>query len=323
MEHSDNQDVNHRNPAWEKEMIEKLAFAALNEQKTARRWSIFFKLLGFTYLGVVLALASFSGINKEKSTTGGPQVAVVDIEGVIGVGDGVNADTVITGMRDAVEDKNTKALFLNINSPGGSPVQSALIYDEIRRLKKEHADLPIYAVVGDLCASGGYYVASAADKIFVNSASLIGSIGVVMNSFGFTQVLEKVGIERRTMTAGEHKALMDPFSPVNPQETAHIQAMLNQVHQQFIGAVKTGRGDRLKETPDMFSGLIWTGEQGIKLGLADGFGSIDSIARDEFKTDQVENFTPKEQLFERLAGRFGTLFGHAFGTAIATGIQLR
>jgi protease IV len=307
---------------WEQKILEKLVFAALNEQKASRRWGIFFKVLVFAYAAVVLGLVGFSEFDK-GTVSHKPHVAVVDVQGVIGTGEGVSAETVNQGLRDALEDNNTKAIFLNINSPGGSPVQSALIYDEIRRLKKAHPQMPIYAVVGDLCASGGYYVASAADKIFVNQASLIGSIGVVMNGFGFTQAMDKLGVERRVMTAGAHKALLDPFSPVSAMEKNHVQAMLDQVHQQFIGAVKQGRGERLKETPDMFSGLIWTGAESVELGLADDFGSVDSIAREQFATDQIENFTPKEQLLDRLAGRFGASFGHALGTLMGVGMSSR
>jgi len=268
-------------PGWERELVEKLAFAAIREQKTARRWGIFFKLLTFAYLLVILGIAIYpklkGEINSEKA-----HIAIIDVLGVIGQGEGASAETVIEGLQDAVKDKNTKGIILNINSPGGSPVQSAYVYDEIRRLKKLHPDLPIYAVVGDLCASGGYYIAAASDKIFVNQASIIGSIGVIMNGFGFTGVMDKLGVERRLLIAGEHKAMLDPFSPVKELEAKHMQTLLNQVHQQFIGAVREGRGDRLKEAnaPELFSGLVWTGAQGVEIGLADGFGSVETVARD-------------------------------------------
>ncbi len=312
--------IDHNKPGWEKDIVEKLAFAALNEQKTTRRWGIFFKLLTFAYLIALLGIAIYPRFKDEISSSGKQHAAVVDVLGVIAEGEAANANTVIEGLRDAAKDKNTKGIILNINSPGGSPVQSAYIFDEIRRLKKQHPDLPIYSVVGDMCASGGYYIASASDKIYVNQASIIGSIGVIMNGFGFTHVLEKLGVERRLLTAGAHKAMMDPFSPENEVETKHMQAMLDQVHQQFISAVREGRGNRLKEaeTPDMFSGLVWTGTEGVKLGLADDFGSVDSVARDTLGTEEKLNFTPQERLIDRLAGKFGASFGHAISSLAHT-----
>lgn len=310
-----------QNPGWEKEVLEKLAFAAIDEQKKARRWGVFFKFMTFAYLAAVTALWVYPQFEADM-VAGQEHAAVVDVLGMIAEGEAANADTVIEGLRDAIKDKNTKGIILNINSPGGSAVQSAYVYDEIRRLKTEHPDVPIYSVVGDMCASGGYYIASASDKIFVSQASIIGSIGVIMNGFGFANVLEKLGVERRVLTAGEHKAFMDPFSPLNAVETKHMQAMLDQVHQQFIDAVKVARGDRLKQTPDMFSGLVWSGEEGVKLGLADGFGSVDSVAREVLGTDEKVNFTPHERLLDRLAGKFGASFAHAFGTAVKN-IELR
>lgn len=303
--------------AWEKEVLEKLAFSAIDEQKKARRWGIFFKFLTFAYLSAALAIAVFPRFGGEVGSDKA-HVAVVDVQGMIAEGEAASAENIIQGLRDAIEDKNTKGVILNINSPGGSAVQSAYVYQEIRRQKAQHPDMPIYSVVSDMCASGGYYIASASDKIYVSPASIIGSIGVVMNGFGFSNVLEKLGVERRLLTAGEHKALLDPFSPVKYQEAKHMQSLLDQVHQQFIAAVKQARGDRLKETPDMFSGLVWTGEEGVKLGLADGFGSIDSVARDELDTEETLNFTPQERLIDRLAGKFGASFGHAIGTMVKT-----
>lgn len=312
-QHSSSSDQN--TTSWEKEVLEKLAFSAIDEQKKTRRWGIFFKLLTFAYLSVLLAMVVYPRFEEEIGG-GEEHVAVVDVLGMILKGEAADADNVIEGLRDAVKDKNTKGVILNINSPGGSAVQSAYIYDEIRRQKKLHPNMPIYAVVGDMCASGGYYVAAAADKIYVSPASLIGSIGVVMNGFGFTSVLEKLGVERRLMTAGEHKAFLDPFSPVNEVEAKHMQVLLDQVHQQFIDAVKQARGDRLKETPDMFSGLVWDGEEGVALGLADGFGSVDSVARDELGVEEKLNFTPQDRLIDRLAGKFGASFAHSIGMAI-------
>ncbi|MDD4913994.1 MAG: signal peptide peptidase SppA [Methylococcales bacterium] len=309
---------------WERGVLEKLAFASINEQKIARRWGIFFKLLTFAYLTVVLVIASFPQLMETIGSGIKQHVAIVDIHGVIAQGEGVSASTIMEGLQNAAKDSNTKAIILNINSPGGSPVQSAYIYDEIRRLKKLHPDMPIYAVVGDMCASGGYYVAAAADKIFVSPASVIGSIGVIMNGFGFTGTMEKAGIDRRLLTAGDHKALLDPFSPVKPQETAYMQTLLDQVHLQFINAVRAGRGDRLNEagTPEIFSGLVWTGEQGVKIGLADGFGSVESVARDQLGTEETVNFTPQEHLIDRLAGKLGASFAHSLGS-LSNGVAVR
>lgn len=302
-------------PGWEKAVLEKLAFAALDEQKRTRRWGVFFKFLTFAYLAVALGMFIYPRFESEIATDK-EHVAVIDVLGMIVDGDATNADVIIEGLRDAVKDKNTKGIILNINSPGGSAVQSAYVYEEIRRQKAKHPDLPIYSVVGDMCASGGYYIASASDRIYVSRASLIGSIGVIMNGFGFSDVLQKLGVERRLLTAGEHKAMLDPFSPVNEQEEKHMQSLLDQVHQQFITAVKQGRGDRLKEVPEMFSGLVWTGEEGVKLGLADDFGSVDSVARDVIGTETKINFTPQERLLDRLAGKLGASFAAAMGTAI-------
>ncbi|OQW75567.1 MAG: S49 family peptidase [Proteobacteria bacterium ST_bin11] len=313
------EDVADNSPGWEKSVLEKLAFAAIDEQKAARRWGIFFKLLTFAYLSVALGIAMYPKFKDGIESGSAEHVAIVDVLGQIVQGEAASADMVIEGLRDAAKDKNSKGIILNINSPGGSPVQSSYIYEEIRRLKVEHPQLPIYAVVGDMCASGGYYVASAADKIFVNQASIIGSIGVIMNGFGFTTVLDKLGVERRLLTAGDHKAMLDPFSPVNQQESKHMQSLLDQVHQQFIGAVRDGRGNRLKEAeaPDMFSGLIWTGAEGVRLGLADDFGSVDSVAREQFGTEETVNFTPQDRLIDRLAGKFGASFGHAIASSLS------
>lgn len=309
---------------WERQVVENLLFAAVKEQKTARRWGIFFKLLTFAYITIVISIASYPQFKEDIEGSGKQHAAIIDVVGTIAQGELVNADSIIEGLRDAEKNKNTKGIILNINSPGGSAVQSSEIYDEIKHLKLKHPELPIYAVVSDVCASGGYYIAAATDKIFVNKASLIGSIGVVMNGFGFTQIMDKLGVERRLLTAGEHKALLDPFSPVKEQENEHMQALLGQVHQQFIQAVKEGRGDRLKvaETPELFSGLVWTGAEGVKIGLADGFGSVDSVAREELGTEEKVNFTPQEHLMDRLAGKFGAHFGQAMSNMFA-GNQIR
>ncbi|MGR9114436.1 MAG: signal peptide peptidase SppA [Gammaproteobacteria bacterium] len=313
----DNQAVTHgqQKEGWEREMIEKLAFAAVTEQRRARRWGVFFKLLMFVYLLAIFGVAMYPQFKEDFGVgdAGDGHTAVIDVVGVIAEDKEANADVIIQGLRDAVKDKNTKGIILHINSPGGSPVQSDYVYNEIRRLKKDHPELPVISVVSDICASGGYYIASAADKIYVNQASIIGSIGVVMNGFGFVDVLDKLGVERRLLTAGAHKAMLDPFSPTNEAETRHMQRLLNQVHSQFINAVRTGRGERLKENEEMFSGLVWTGKEGVELGLADDFGNDRFVAKTVIGAEKLVNFTPHERLLDRLAGKLGASFGQALG----------
>jgi len=289
--------------AWERKTLEKLAFASLAEQKTRRRWGIFFKLLGFAYLTVVLALA-FDWGDTEKLADG-RHTALVQLKGVIDSSGEASADKINSALRSAFEDKGTAGVILRINSPGGSPVQSGIINDEIRRLRSKYPDIPLYVVVEDVCASGGYYVAAAADKIFVDKASLVGSIGVLMDGFGFTGTMDKLGVERRLLTAGENKGFLDPFSPQDPKQKLMAQTMLGEIHKQFIDVVKKGRGQRLKETPDMFSGLVWTGARSIELGLADDFGTVSSVARDVIKAEKVMDYTQKENIAERFAKRFG------------------
>lgn len=297
-------------------MIEKLAFAAITEQKRTRRWGIFFKCLLFLYLVVVAGIAVFPKLKDDFGATSEDHTAIVDIVGMIAESKEANAADIIESLRDAVKDPHTKGIILHANSPGGSPVQSSYVYDEIRKIKKEHPKLPVYAVVSDVCASGCYYIAAAADKIFVNQASLIGSIGVLMDGFGFVDIMQKMGVERRLLTAGAHKAMLDPFSPPKDDETRYMQGLLDQVHQQFISAVKTGRGDRLKETPDMFSGLVWTGEAGVKLGLADDFGNEDKVAKDLIGAEKQVDFTRQERLIDRIAGKLGATFGQAIGSLV-------
>ncbi len=303
-------------PGWEREVIEKLAFAAVDEQKKTRRWGIFFKSLMAAYLLVLLIIAVYPRFSNGLGPSGKNHTAVIDIVGMIAEGEETNASAVIKGLRAAVKNSGTKGIILHANSPGGSPVQADYIYNEIRSIKKKHPDLPIYAVISDMCASGCYYIAAAADKIFVNPASIVGSIGVIMNGFGFVGTMEKFGVERRLVTAGEHKAIMDPFSPVKKQEIKYMQTLINQVHKQFINAVKQGRGKRLKETPEMFSGLVWTGAESIKLGLTDEIGSDDFVAREIIGAKKIENFTQEERLIDRLVGKMGAEFGHAFGTIL-------
>jgi len=296
-------------PGWERELLEKLAFAAINEQKKARRWGIFFKLLMFGYLIAIFGVAMYPKFKQEMVVNGKYHTAVIDLVGMIAEDQNANAQSIIDSLREAAKDQNTKGIILNANSPGGSPVQSAYVYDEIKKIKKDHPNLPIHAVVSDICASGCYYIVSAADKIFASPASLIGSIGVIMDSFGFVDTMQKLGVERRLLTAGAHKALLDPFSPAKPDEHQYMQGLIDQVHQQFINAVKTGRGKRLKETPDMFSGLVWTGEESIKLGIIDAMGTQDSVAKDIIGAETLVDFTQQERLVDRIAGKLGASFG--------------
>ncbi len=305
-----------REPGWEREVIEKLALAAVTEQTRARRWGIFFKSLIFVYLFALFGIAVYPKIKQDIGVDSKYHTAVIDVVGVIAEDKDANAVNIIESLRDAVKDKQTKGIILHSNSPGGSPVQSAYVYEEIRKIKKEHPDLPVYAVVSDICASGCYYIASASDKIFVNQASLIGSIGVLMDGFGFVDIMQKMGVERRLLTAGAHKAMLDPFSPPKADETEYMQGLLDQVHQQFINAVKAGRGDRLKDAPEMFSGLVWTGEAGVKLGIADSFGSDDYVAKDIIGAEKIVDFTQQGRLIDRLVGKLGASFGQAIGSLI-------
>ena len=289
---------------WEREQLEKLVSSTLNEHRRTRRWGIFFKFLTFAYLFTLLIMMfpgkfSSSPIKKDGHT------ALIEVKGVIAAGEPAGADSVITGLRAAFEDKNTKGVVLRINSPGGSPVQSAYINDEIMRLKEKHEDIPVYAVIVDVCASGGYYIAAAADEIYADKGSIVGSIGVLMNGFGFEEAMSRLGVERRLLTAGEHKGIMDPFSPVKDDERSHIQGMLDQLHQQFIATVKKGRGDRLKNDEKLFSGLFWSGEESVKLGLVDGLGSSSYVAREIIGVEEIVDFTPAEDIFEKLAQRVG------------------
>ena len=315
MENQNKADVT-RESGWERDVIEKLAFAAVTEQTRARRWSIFFKSLIFLYLIAIFGIAMYPTLKKDMGIESKDHTAVIDVVGVIAEDKDASAESIIESLRNAVKDKQTKGIILHSNSPGGSPVQSAYVYEEIRKIKKEHPDLPIYAVVSDICASGCYYIASATDKIFVNPSSLIGSIGVLMDGFGFVDIMQKLGVERRLLTAGAHKAMLDPFSPPKADETQYMQGLLDQVHQQFISAVKAGRGDRLKESPDMFSGLVWTGEAGVKLGVADDFGNEDTVAKDIIGAETRVDFTKQGRLLDKIVGKLGASFGQAIGALI-------
>ena len=295
-----------REPGWERATLEKLAFAALKEQRSARRWKIFFRL---AWLGLIAAVV-FVALQQSSSTASksAPHTAVVDIKGEIASGAEASAEFVVAAMRSALEDEGSQALVLLINSPGGSPVQAGIINDEIVRLKAKH-NKPIYAVVEETCASAAYYIAAAADDIYVDKASIVGSIGVLMDGFGFTGAMEKLGVERRLLTAGENKGFLDPFSPQTETQRAYAQAMLDQIHQQFIGVVKQGRGDRLKVTPETFSGLFWTGQQAVEMGLADQLGSLDYVAREVVQAEDIIDYTRRDNVAERLVKRFGAAIG--------------
>lgn len=303
---------------WERQVLEKVAMAAVVEQRRGRRWGIFFKILIFLYLFIVLFIG-MGWIARKDGLSGGKHTALVEVNGVISSSSAASADNVIAGLTAAFKDKGTQGVILRINSPGGSPVQSAYINDEIKRLRAKYPNIPLHAVVEDICASGGYYVAAAADKIYVNQSSIVGSIGVVMNGFGFTGTMDKLGVERRMLAAGENKGFLDPFSPLDEMQKAHAQKMLSEIHEQFISVVRQGRGKRLKETSGMFSGLIWVGQKSIELGLADALGSADYVAREVIKAEEIIDFTPRENIAERFAKRFGAAMAEALVRVSGTG----
>jgi protease IV len=291
---------------WERATFEKLMFATLAEQRSARRWRIFFRLAWLVlFAGVLWALLHRVSPTADTSS---PHTAVIEIKGEIAAGADTGAEEVVAAMKTAFEDSGAQAVVLLINSPGGSAVQAGIIYDEIARMKAKYKK-PIYAVVEESCASAAYYIASATDKIFVDKASIVGSIGVLMDGFGFTGLMDKLGVERRLMTAGENKGFLDPFSPQTDKQRAFAQGMLDQIHKQFINAVKTGRGKRLKETPEMFSGLFWTGQQAVDLGLADQLGNLDFVAREVVKAEELVDYTRRDNVAERLAKKFGASIG--------------
>ncbi|MFZ4536810.1 S49 family peptidase [Propionivibrio sp.] len=297
------------NPQWERQLLEKIAFAALKEQRAKRRWGIFFKLAVLSYLVAVLVLVvDWGGTEK---IVDGKHTALINLRGTIEVTGDASAEKINGALQSAFEDKGTAGIIMRINSPGGSPVQSGIVFDEIRRLRTKYPEIPLYVVVEDLCASGGYYIASAADKIFVDKASILGSIGVLMDGFGFTGTMEKFGVERRLLTAGMNKGFLDPFSPQDAKQKEHAQVLLGEIHRQFIDVVRKGRGGRLKETPEMFSGLMWTGSQSIRMGLADDFGTVDSVARDLIKAETILDYSVKENIAERFAKRLGAEMGQS------------
>jgi len=286
-------------------LLEKLVDNVNREQRRSRRWGIFFKSLTFIYLfgiaGFFLWSEKFASIEEISK----PHVAVVQVRGVISDSSEASADLLITSLRDAFEASDSLGVIVRINSPGGSPVQAGYVYDEIVRLRALYPDKAVMAVITDIGASGGYYLASAADAIYADKASLVGSIGVISSGFGFVDLMEKLGVERRALTAGDSKALLDPFQPLSDQQKRFWQSVLDTTHQQFIDAVKQGRGDRLADNPELFSGLIWTGEQAVELGLIDGLGSASSVAREQFNTDHLIDYSYRPNAVERLAERLG------------------
>jgi len=302
---------------WQQELINRLAFAAVNEQKRSRRWGIFFKFLTFAYIAAILYIYTPDvSLDKDASEK---HTALVELKGVIAPEKDASADNIVSGLRDAFENENTAGVILRINSPGGSPVQSGYINDEIRRLRKEYPDTPFYAVISDICASGGYYVASAADKIYADKASIVGSIGVRMDGFGFVETIEKLGIERRLLTAGEHKGFLDPFQPVKQEDVTQVKKLLDDIHQQFISVVRQGRGDKLTDDPLLFSGYVWTGEQGIALGLVDELGSSSYVAREVIGAETIVDYTPSEDWLEKFSKHLGTALGRGIGEVLGGG----
>lgn len=309
-----------RHEGWEREMLERLAFAAVTEQRRARRWSIFFKLFFAIYFLFLLFLLAADNI-------GGPAMAsrytaLVELDGEISSESLASADNVITGLRHAFEDTAAAGVIIRANSPGGSPVQAGYIYDEIKRLRLKYPKTPLYGVVTDMCASGCYYALAAADKIYADRSSVVGSIGVLMNGFGFVETLKKVGVERRLLTAGEHKSFLDPFSPLTPADRKRAEAILNNVHQQFIERVRAGRGQQLKETKELYSGMFWTGDEAQKLGLIDEFGSASFVAREVIGAEEIVDFSVREGVFDRFTRRLGSAMTQVPGIKL-TAPQLR
>jgi protease IV len=314
---------------WERDVLERVVFASLREQRDARRWRMFFWLIWFLLFALLIAGLWAGGRSSEKSGSGlsTRHTALVNLRGVIDADGDASAEKINTSLDAAFKDGGTAGVILRINSPGGSPVQAGMINDEIKRLRVEYPDKPLYVVVEELCASGGYYAAASADKIFVDKASIVGSIGVLSDGFGFTGLMDKLGVERRLMTAGRNKGIGDPFSPITEEQKAHLQQMLDSIHQQFIKVVRDGRGARLHDDPDLFSGLFWTGEESIKLGLADDYGTVKSVARDVVKAEDVVDFTEKQSISERFARRFGASMGSSvaegFGDSLLRELRLR
>nr|VFJ42701.1 MAG: protease-4 [Candidatus Kentron sp. DK] len=302
---------------WERNLLDKLLFAAIKEQRRARRWGIFFRFAFLAYL--LLLFGVYLPKDMQSAHSGGEHTALVELRGIIAEDQDASADQVIAGLRAAFENKNTKGVILRINSPGGSPVQAGYINDEITELRKKYPNIPLYAVITDICASGGYYVAVAANRIYADKSSVIGSIGVLMDGFGFVGAMEKLGVERRLLTAGKHKGLLDPFSPTDPAEVSHLQSVLDELHQQFIEEVKKGRGKRLRGKEEtLFNGLVWSGRQAIWLGLADELGNSSYVAREVIGAEEIVDFTRERDYLERFAERFGAVTGKALTSLLTT-----
>ncbi|MDF1764341.1 MAG: S49 family peptidase [Oleibacter sp.] len=312
MDNQDTQELESRRPndnSKEWKLIEKALLSSQDEQRKARRWGIFFKILTFAYLFAIFFVIRGASQQTDVSFSTGAHVAVIEVNGVIAADQEASADNIVGALRDAFKNKEALGVILRINSPGGSPVQSGYVFDEIKRLKETRADFPVYAVIMDLGASGAYYIAAAADEIYADKASLVGSIGVVGSGFGFVETMDKLGVERRTYTSGEHKGFLDPFQPENPEERKFWENVLDVTHQQFISQVRKGRGDRLANDPDLFSGLVWSGEQAEALGLIDGLGSTSSVARDLLNSEELISYTRQPDPWKKLVDRFGVSFG--------------
>ena len=306
---------------FEQALVNKIATEAITEQRRARRWSVFFKLFVVAYVSVFTLVYLVDGLGG-ASIGGEKHTALVDVSGVISAESQANADYIVSGLRAAFEDKNTAGIILRINSPGGSPVQAGYVNDEIYRLREEYPDIPFYSVITDMCASGGYYIAAAADKIYADKASVVGSIGVIMSGFGFVDTIEKLGVERRLLHAGENKGFLDPFSPLKSEQVEHVETLLAEIHQQFVDVVKKGRGDKLVNDEKIFSGLIWTGEQSLELGLVDALGSPGYVAREVIGAEEIVDFTKRETFLDRFASQIGATFARSISSILA-GFRIR
>ena len=303
---------NEKKEEWQADVISKLAFAAVNEQRRTRRWGIFFKALFFLYLLILFIMAYTSSDTASNLGKASSHTALIEVQGVIADGAEASADNIIQGLRAAFKEPKAKAVILRINSPGGSPVQAGYVYDEVKRLRTKYKTKKVYAVVTDMCASGGYYIAVAADEIYADKASIIGSIGVLMNGFGFTEAMKKVGVERRLYTAGTSKGFLDPFSEVKTSDKKHIESLLGTIHKQFIDTVKEGRGKRLVDDKKIFTGLVWTGEESVALGLTDGLGSSSFVAREIIEAEKIIDYTPRVSYLDRFADRLGVAMAGIF-----------
>ncbi len=315
------QQSSHQQAEFEQALVNKIASEAIIEQRRARRWSVFFKLFMVGYVSIFTVFYLVGGGNG-PSLGGKKHTALIDISGIISADSQASADYIVSGLRAAFEDKNTAGIILRINSPGGSPVQAGYVNDEIYRLREEYPDIPFYSVITDICASGGYYIATAADKIYADKASVVGSIGVIMSGFGFVDSIEKLGIERRLLHAGKNKGFLDPFSPLKTEEVEHVETLLTDIHQQFVDVVRKGRGDRLADDEKIFSGLIWTGEQSVALGLVDALGSAGYVAREVIGVEEIVDFTRRQTFLDQFSNRIGTTFTRAISAAL-TGFEIR